>query len=87
MYKHMNTDVIAIRIDQDTSDLVMKLMKHRLARNKTDAIKFIMQKGMNNAKDTIARKEQSAITVKMWRKKGLPKLSKNISDLSMRERE
>ena len=54
---YMVSNVIAIRIDDNTSDLVNKLIKYKLASNKADALRWIMQNGMQGAKKTIERKD------------------------------
>ncbi len=83
----MNTDVISIRVDRDTSDTIRKMMEYGLARNKADAIRQIMQNGLANTRRAVERKEESAVIRRKWCKSGLPKLPDNLSDLSIRERE
>ncbi len=46
----MVSNVIALRIDDNTSDLIEKLIKYKLAINRTAALRWIMQNGMQNAK-------------------------------------
>ncbi len=46
----MASNVIALRIDDNTSDLIDKLIKYKLASNRADALRWIMQNGMQGAK-------------------------------------
>ena len=48
----MVTNVITLRIDDNTSNLVDKLIKYNLANNRANALRWIMQNGMQNAKKT-----------------------------------
>lgn len=52
----MNTDVISIRVDRDTSDTIRKMMEYGLARNKADAIRQIMQNGLGKYKKSRGKK-------------------------------
>ena len=46
----MVSNVIALRIDTNTSDLIEKLIRYKIATNRADALRWIMQNGMQNAK-------------------------------------
>ena len=83
----MKTNVIALRVDNYTSDLIEKLIKYKLADNKTDALRWIMQNGIRSAKKTIERKERSEIIIKDWKENGLPDLPPDLSEVSIRSRE
>ncbi|MCL6090938.1 MAG: hypothetical protein M1393_07875 [Candidatus Thermoplasmatota archaeon] len=83
----MKTDVIAIRVDEQISDLVNKIIEYKLAKNKTDAIRWIMKYGMQTTKKTIEKKEQSRLIIEKWKKNGFPKLPVNLSEISIKERE
>lgn len=83
----MVSNVIAVRIDDNTSDLIDKLIKYNLANNKADALRWIMQNGMQNARKTIERKEKSQAIIKKWKEKGLPELPQDLSEISIRERD
>lgn len=83
----MVSNVIAVRIDDNTSDLIDKLIKYKLAINKADALRLIMQNGMQSAKKTVERKEKSQDIIKKWKKKGLPELPPDLSEVSIKERE
>ncbi len=83
----MVSNVIAVRIDDNTSDLIDKLIKYNLANNRADALRWIMQNGMQNARKTIERKEKSQAIIKKWKEKGLPELPHDLSEISIRERD
>lgn len=83
----MTTNVIALRIDDNTSDLIDKLIKYKLASNKANALRWIMQNGMQSAKKTVERKERSQAIIKKWKEKGLPELPHDLSEISIKERE
>ncbi len=83
----MVSNVIALRIDENTSNLIDKLIKYNLANNKADALRLIMQSGMQSAKKTIERKEKSHTIIKKWKEKGLPELPQDLSEISMQERD
>ena len=41
----MVSNVIALRIDTNTSDLIEKLIRYKIATNRADALRWIMQNG------------------------------------------
>ena len=83
----MVSNVIALRIDENTSDLINKLIKYKIAASKADALRWIMQNGMQSAKKTVERKEKSQSIIKTWKKKGLPELPIDLSEISIKERD
>jgi predicted transcriptional regulator YheO len=83
----MVSNVIALRIDTNTSDLIEKLIRYKIATNRADALRWIMQNGMQNAKKTVDRKEKSQEIIKKWKEKGLPELPKDLSEISIKERD
>ncbi|MHB8396870.1 MAG: hypothetical protein ACYDAZ_02305 [Thermoplasmataceae archaeon] len=83
----MRTNVIALRINNYTADLIEKLIRYKLADNKADALRWIMQNGIQSAERTIERKERSEIIIKKWKEKGLPELPQDLSEISIRDRE
>ncbi|MHB1507370.1 MAG: hypothetical protein ACYCUZ_04870 [Cuniculiplasma sp.] len=83
----MRTNVIAIRIDDYMADLIEKLIKYKIAKNKTDALRWIMQNGTQNTKKTIERKERSELIIKKWKKEGLPVMPQDLSEISIKDRE
>ncbi|MHB1811804.1 MAG: hypothetical protein ACYCPR_05255 [Thermoplasmataceae archaeon] len=83
----MVTNVIALRIDDNTAELIDKLIKYRFATNRTDALRWIMENGMQSAKKTIEKKEKSQAIIKKWKEKGLPELPRDLSEISIRERD
>ncbi|MCL4349990.1 MAG: hypothetical protein M1535_00885 [Candidatus Thermoplasmatota archaeon] len=83
----MRTNVIAIRIDDYMADLIEKLIKYKIAKNKTDALRWIIQNGTQNTKKTIERKERSELIIKKWKKEGLPVMPQDLSEISIKDRE
>ena len=83
----MVSNVIALRIDSNTSELIEKLIKYKIAINRTAALRWIMQNGLQSAKKTIERKEKSQEIIKKWKEKGLPELPEDLSAISIKERE
>ena len=83
----MLTNVIALRIDDNTFDLIEKLIKYKLASNKADALRWLIQNSIQSAKKTIERKERSQDIIKKWKEKGLPELPQDLSEISIKERE
>ena len=83
----MVSNVIALRIDNNTSELIDKLIKYKITINRTSALRWIMQNGMQSAKKTIEQKEKSQDIIKKWKEKGLPELPEDLSEISIKERE
>lgn len=83
----MVSNVIALRVDDNTADVVEKLIKYKLASSKADALRWIMQNGIQSAKKVIERKEKSQAIIKKWKEKGLPDLPLNLSEISIKDRE
>ena len=81
----MVSSVIALRIDDNTSDLIDKLIKYKLATSKADALRWIMQNGMQSAKKTVERKEKSLAIIRVWKERGLPELPNDLSEGSIKE--
>lgn len=83
----MKTDVIGVRIDPETSIIVGKLIKFKIVKNKTDAIKFLMKHGTASTRKMVERKEDSHIIIKKWKREGFPNLPEDLSDRSISDRE
>ncbi|WMT43942.1 MAG: hypothetical protein RE469_06965 [Cuniculiplasma divulgatum] len=83
----MVSSVIALRIDDNTSDLIDKLIKYKLATSKADALRWTMQNGMQSAKKTVERKEKSQAIIRVWKERGLPKLPNDLSESSIKDRD
>ena len=49
----MSSNVITLRIDEFTAKLIEGLIKYKLANSKADALRWIMQRGMQSTKRTI----------------------------------
>ncbi|MCL5988612.1 MAG: hypothetical protein M1414_06915 [Candidatus Thermoplasmatota archaeon] len=69
------------------ADLIEKLIKYKIAKNKTDALRWIIQNGTQNTKKTIERKERSELIIKKWKKEGLPVMPQDLSEISIKDRE
>lgn len=82
----MVKNVITLRIDDNTSDLIDMLIKLKLARNKGDALRWIMQVSIKGAKELIERKEKGQALVKEWKERGFPELPPELSNISIYER-
>ncbi|MCL5438195.1 MAG: hypothetical protein M1148_03245 [Candidatus Thermoplasmatota archaeon] len=81
----MVSSIIALRIDDNTSGLIDKLIKYKLATGKADALRWIMQNGMQSAKKTVERKEKSLAIIRVWKERGLPELPNDLSEGSIKE--
>ena len=82
----MSSNVITLRIDEFTAKLIEGFIKYKLANSKADALRWIMQRGMQSTKITIERKERSELIIKKWKENGLPDLPQNLSEISIKER-
>ncbi len=83
----MRTNVIALRIDDHTADLIKKIIMFKLAENKANALRLIMQNGIQNTKKIIERKERSQDIIKKWKRNGLPELPDDLSEISIKDRD
>jgi gamma-glutamyl phosphate reductase len=83
----MKTDVIGIRIDEQTSELLNTLIEYKIVKNKTDAVRWIMKHGMQTTKKIIEKKKASQFIIEKWKKEGFPELPENLSEISIKERE
>lgn len=82
----MVSNVIALRIDDNTANLIDKLIRYKLANNKADALRCIMQNGIQNTKKIIEQKEKNKAIIRKWKERGLPELPCDLSELSIKER-
>ncbi len=83
----MKTSIVGIRVDAETSILIERVIKHKLAANKADAIRYIMQYGIKASAAIVDRKEAAEKILHTWRRKGFPKLPKNLSEILLKERD
>ncbi|MHB1709367.1 MAG: hypothetical protein ACYCT2_07835 [Thermoplasmataceae archaeon] len=83
----MVTNVIALRVDDNTLDLIEKLIKYKLVGNKADALRWIMQNGIQRAKKAVETKEKSQTIINEWKEKGPPDLPQDLSEISIRDRD
>ena len=83
----MKTSIVGIRVDAETSILIERVIKHKLAANKADAVRYIMQYGVKASTDIVDRKEAAAKILHTWHKKGFPELPENLSEILLKERD
>lgn len=83
----MKTELVAIRIDENTSALVKGLMKYGFARTKADAVRMIMESGIGKATEVVELRERAEHTLSKWKKQGMPKLPSNLSEKSIQDRD
>ena len=83
----MVTNVIALRVDDNTLNLIEKMIKYKLVGNKADALRWIMQNGIKNAKKAIEAKEKNQAIINEWKKRGSPDLPQNLSEISIKDRD
>ncbi|HII81941.1 hypothetical protein [Ferroplasma sp.] len=79
--------VVSIRLSDNEFNIMNKLIFFKIVKNKTDAINYILEHGVNNAKDIIKRKETAQELLEKYLNEGLPELPSNLSDISIMERE
>lgn len=83
----MKTSIVGIRVDAETSILIERVIKHKLAANKADAIRYIMQYGIKASTAIVDRKETAEKILHTWQKKGFPDLPENLSEILLKERD
>ncbi len=82
----MNT-VISVRVNNELLTIINKLISLNIAKNKTDAVNFILNNGLKNALTTIETRENAKKLLEKYLKEGLPDLPPGLSDISIKERE
>ncbi len=82
----MNT-VISVRVNNELLTIINKLISLNIAKNKTDAVNFILNNGLKNALTTIETRENTKKLLEKYLKEGLPDLPPDLSDISIEERE
>ena len=81
----MNT-VISVRVNNELLTIINKLISLNIAKNKTDAVNFILNNGLKNALTTIETRENTKKLLEKYLKEGLPDLPPGLSDKSIEER-
>ena len=76
----------AIRLDNNTSKLIDKLIEYKFSRTRADGFRWIMQNGMQKAKKAVEQKEKSQSIIRKWKETGLPEFPDDLSELSIKER-
>ncbi len=79
--------VVSIRLSEDMINTINKLIEFKIANNRTDAINYIMENGVNNVNNLIKKKEKTQELLKKYLKEGLPELPAGLSEKSIIERE
>ncbi len=82
----MNT-VISVRVNNELLTIINKLISLNIAKNKTDAVNFILNNGIKKALTTIETRENAKKLLEKYLKEGLPDLPPGLSDISIKERE
>jgi len=60
----MVTNVIAIRLDDNTMKLIDKLIEHKFSRTRTVSLRWIMENGMHRTKNAVEQKEKSKTIIR-----------------------
>jgi len=79
--------VVSIRLSEGMINTINKLIELKIANNRTDAINYIMENGVNNVNNLIKKKEKTQELLKKYLKEGLPELPSGLSEKSILERE
>jgi hypothetical protein len=79
-------NVISVRVNDDLLNIINKLTSLDIVKNKTAALNFILNNGIQKARDAIETKENARKLLEKYLREGLPELPENLSDLSINER-
>ncbi len=80
-------NVISVRVNDEVLNAINKLISLDIVKNKTAALNFILNNGIQKAEDTIEIKENAKKLLEKYLREGLPELPENLSDRSIEERE
>jgi hypothetical protein len=80
-------NVIRVRVNDDVLNTINKLISLDIVKNKTEALNFILNNGIQKAQDTIEIKESARKLLEKYLREELPELPENLSDRSIEERE
>lgn len=76
-------NVISVRVNDDVLNTINKLISLDIVKNKTAALNFILNNGIQKAEDTIEIKENAKKLLEKYLREGLPELPENLSDRSI----
>lgn len=79
-------NVISVRVNDDVLNTINRLTSLDIVKNKTAALNFILNNGIQKARDAIETKENTRKLLEKYLREGLPELPENLSDLSINER-
>lgn len=79
-------NVISVRVNDDVLNTINRLTSLDIVKNKTAALNFILNNGIQKARDAIETKENARKLLEKYLREGLPELPENLSDLSINER-
>ena len=79
-------NVISVRVNDDLLNIINKLTSLDIVKNKTATLNFILNNGIQKARDAIETKENARKLLEKYLREGLPELPENLSDLSINER-
>ena len=80
-------NVISVRVNYEVLNTINKLISLDIVKNKTAALNFILNNGIQKAEDTIEIKENAKKLLEKYLREGLPELPENLSNRSIEERE
>ena len=78
---------ISVRVNNEILTIIDKLISLKIVKNKTEAINFILNNGIGNARSIIQTKENAKKLLEKYLKERLPDLPPGLSDISIKERE
>lgn len=87
MCYHMKTDLIALRVDADTSALINRLIKYGFAKTKADAVRMMIRSGSEEVSKMVKIRENAEHILSKWKSQGLPKMPSDLSEKSIQDRE
>ena len=80
-------NVISVRVNNELLTVIDKLISLKIVKNKTEAVNFILNNGIESTRTTIQTKENAKKLLEKYLNEGLPDLPPGLSDKSIEERE
>ena len=80
-------NVISVRVNNELLTIIDKLISLKIVKNKTEAVNFILNNGIESTRTTIQTKENAKKLLEKYLNEGLPDLPPGLSDKSIEERE
>lgn len=81
------SEIVSVRLSKNILNTIKKLILYKIVKNKTEAINYIMEHGLDYVNDKIKKKEKIEELLNIYLHDGLPELPANLSDVSIKERE